>query len=54
MMALPDVDKLIRQTRQYEFSDGLRDLQVAVLLGIGCMTVWLSLEPMWMTFVGNG
>jgi len=53
MMALPDVDKLIRQTRQYEFSDGLRDLQMAVLLGIGGMTVWLSLEPMWMTFVGN-
>jgi hypothetical protein len=53
MMTQPDVNKLIRQTRQYEFSDGLRDLQMALLLGIGGMAVWLTLEPMWITFVGN-
>jgi len=52
-MTLPDVDELIRQTRQYEFSDGLRDLQMAVLLGIGGLAVWLPLEPMWITLVGN-
>lgn len=53
MMSQPDVDKLIRQTRQYEYSDGLRDLQMAVLLGIGGMAVWIVLEPIWITFVGN-
>jgi hypothetical protein len=53
MMAQPDVDKLIRQTRQYEYSDGLRDLQMAVLLGLGGIAVWLTLEPTWMTFIAN-
>jgi hypothetical protein len=53
MMAQPNVDQLIRQTRKYEFSDGLRDLQGAVLLGIGGIAVWLELEPIWITFVRN-
>jgi len=51
MMSQTDMDKLIRQTRQYEFSDGLRDLQLAVLFAVGGMTVWLSLEPVWMSFI---
>ena len=53
MMAQPNVDQLIRQTRKYEFSDGLRDLQGAVLLGIGGIAVWIGFEPIWITFVGN-
>ena len=53
MMTQPDVDKLIRQTRQYEFADGLRDLQMAMLLGLGGVAVWFTLEPMWMSFVAN-
>ena len=53
MMSRSDVDKLIRQTRKYEFSDGLRDLQMALLLGIGGLSVWLVFEPTWTTFIGN-
>ena len=53
MAAQPNVDKLVRQTFQYEFSDGLRDLQLAVLLGIGGVTVWLALDPLWITFIAT-
>jgi hypothetical protein len=53
MIAQPDVDKLIRQTHQYEFSDGLRDLQMAVYFAVSGVTLWLILEPMWMTLVAN-
>jgi len=48
-----DVDKLIRQTRQYEFADGLRDLQLAVSLSLGGVICWLVLEPVWITFLFN-
>ncbi len=51
MTAQPDVEKLIRETRQYEFADGLRDLQLALLLGLSGIAVWLTLEPGWLTFV---
>jgi len=44
---------LIRQTRQYEFADGLRDLQLAVSLGLGGVICWLVLEPVWITFLLN-
>jgi hypothetical protein len=53
MMAQSDVDKLIRQTRQYEFSDGLRDLQMAMYFAVSGVTLWLILEPIWMTLVAN-
>jgi hypothetical protein len=53
MAALPDVDQLIRQTHQYEFSDGLRDLQMAVFFILSSLAVWLSFEPMWLTFIGT-
>jgi len=53
MTVQPDVDKLIQHTRQYEFSDGLRDVQLALLLGLGSVSVWLSLYPGWLTFVGT-
>ena len=51
MTVSPDVDRLIRETRRYEFADGLRDLQLAMLLGLGGLTAWLVFEPFWMTFV---
>jgi hypothetical protein len=51
MMAQPDVEGLIRKTRQYEFSDGLRDFQLAILFAFGGGTVWLSLEPFWLDWV---
>jgi hypothetical protein len=53
MTLTPDVDRLIRETRRYEFNDGLRDLQLALLFGLGGVTVWLVLEPAWMGFVGR-
>ena len=53
MVAQPDVDQLIRQTRRYEFADGLRDLQLAVILGLGGITVWLAFEPFWLAFIAK-
>jgi hypothetical protein len=47
------VDQLIQKTRRYEFSDGLRDFQLAILLGFGGVTSWISFEPFWITFIGN-
>ncbi len=52
-MAQPDVDKLIQQTRQYEFSDGLREFQLAVFFALSSIAIWLSFEPAWITFVGK-
>lgn len=48
-----DVDNLIRQTQQYEFADGLWDLQLAVPLSLGGAICWLVLEPGWITFLFN-
>jgi len=53
MMSEPDVNQLIQKTRRYEFADGLRDLQLAVLLGLGGASAWLAFEPGWMAFIGN-
>lgn len=48
-----DVDKLIQQTRRYEFADGLRDLQLSVSLVLGGLMCWLVFEPAWMAFLFN-
>ena len=53
MMSQSDLEQIIQKTRQYEFSDGLRDLQFAVLCGFGGLSAWLSFEPFWMTIIGN-
>ncbi len=50
MDAHPDVDRLIQATQRYEFSDGLRDLQLALLFLVGGAMAWLSLEPRWLAF----
>ncbi len=46
----PDVEGLIQATQRYEFSDGLRDLQLAVLFLVSGATAWLALEPRWLAF----
>lgn len=40
----PTVENLVRKTQQYEFSDGLRDMQFAILMiGTG-LTTWLIMD----------
>lgn len=46
----PDVERLIQSTQRYEFSDGLRDLQLALLFLVGGAMAWLALEPRWLAF----
>ncbi|MEW5721356.1 MAG: hypothetical protein AB1817_22200 [Chloroflexota bacterium] len=46
-----NVDRLVKQTRQYEFADGLRDLQFALLFLAGGLIAWLATEPLWFAFV---
>lgn len=43
MTTQPDIDALIHKTKRYEFVDGLRDLQLAVLLAFFGVFAWLSL-----------
>ena len=38
-----NVENLIRKTRQYEFVDGLRDLQMAAIMAILVILMWLTL-----------
>lgn len=52
MTSQPNVEKLICETRRYEFADGLRDFQVAIVwLAIG-VTSWLvfDLTAAWFPF----
>lgn len=51
MTSDPDIDKLIKQTRRYEFLDGLRDIQLAVIFGISGLAIWLAFEPFWITWI---
>lgn len=53
MTAETDVQALIRRTRQYEFSDGLRDLQLAMMVGLGGVMVWFVFSPMWAGLLGQ-
>lgn len=43
MTTQPDIDTLIRKTRQYEFVDGLRDIQMAAIMAIMGAFAWFSL-----------
>jgi hypothetical protein len=52
MIGQPDVENLIRETKQYEFADGLRDLQLSLIwLAMGSM-LWFVLErpDVWLVF----
>jgi hypothetical protein len=51
MASQPDINQLIQKTRRYEFSDGLRDIQFAILLGFGGVGAWLAFEPFWLTII---
>ncbi len=53
MTSPSDVKQLIHDTKRYEFSDGLRDLQLAIILGIGGVVTWLVLQPLWMSTLRN-
>jgi hypothetical protein len=45
MTADTDVQGLIRKTEQYEFVDGLRDLQLSIILGMGGVMIWFVFSP---------
>lgn len=44
MISRPNAEELIRQTKRYEFSDGLRDLQLAMVLSILGVILWLTFD----------
>jgi hypothetical protein len=46
-------EDLIRQTQRYEFSDGLRDLQLAIILATLGITSWLILDLVYVPFVAE-
>lgn len=48
-----DINDLIQQTRQYEFEDGLRDLQVAVWFASLGVTSWLILDLVYLPYIAN-
>jgi len=53
MTVQPDIQDLMRRTRQYEFADGLRDLQLAMMLGLTGAGIWLVFGPIWIGFLGS-
>ena len=42
----------MRRSRQYEFADGLRDLQLALMFGLSGAGIWLVFSPIWIGFLG--
>lgn len=44
MSTLPDVKKLVQQTQRYEFSDGLRDLQLAIMMAAFGLVTWFTFD----------
>lgn len=62
MNAQPDVKKLIQQTQQYEFSDGLREMQLALMMAATGLATWFVFDLMgfwmpilvgWMRTIGD-
>ena len=53
MNAHTDVKKLVQQTQRYEFSDGLRDFQFALMMAAGGFGYWLVFDQMdrWMSLM---
>lgn len=45
MTIQPDIEALISETRQYEFVDGLRDLQMAAMMAFFGILIWFGLTP---------
>ncbi|MBZ0277153.1 MAG: hypothetical protein K8I60_13465, partial [Anaerolineae bacterium] len=50
MSTQPDVKRIIQQTEQYEFADGLRELQLAVMMVASGVMAWFVFDLMgwWM------
>jgi hypothetical protein len=46
-----DVERLILETRQYEFADGLREIQYGILLAAIGFITWLGINPTWLGWV---
>jgi hypothetical protein len=44
MSAQPDIKGLVRETQRYEFSDGLRDLQWALVMIVIGISAWLTID----------
>lgn len=44
MISRSNAEELIRQTKRYEFSDGLRDLQMAMVLSTLGVILWLTFD----------
>jgi len=62
MNSQPDVKKLIQQTQQYEFADGLREIQLAVMMVASGLVTWFVFDLMdvwipvlvgWMRTIGD-
>lgn len=62
MNVQPDVKKLIQQTQQYEFADGLREMQLAIMMAATGLATWFVFDLMgfwmpvlvgWMRTVGD-
>ncbi len=51
MKSFPDVEDLIRKTRQYEFADGLRDLQLGAYLWVSGLMWWVIFERFWIALL---
>ena len=46
-----NIEKLMLETKQYEFADGLRDIQMGLITAsLGAIT-WLVISPLWITFI---
>ena len=46
-------EALIRQTQQYEFADGLRDLQTAIILVTLGLSSWLTLDLVYLPIMAE-
>lgn len=46
-------EDLIRQTQQYEFADGLRDLQMALILATLGIASWLTLDLVYLPLIAE-
>lgn len=46
-----DVEQLILETRQFEFADGLREIQYGLLLGSIGLITWVGIHPEWLAYV---
>jgi hypothetical protein len=52
MMEQVDPREIILKTKQYEFADGLRDIQIGItLILMAVVWFWLMYEPVWLRFM---